>query len=230
MAGAVCTAASCTTLAAHGGDEGVQLFAGEPSLPAGRSVAAHVPGVCPAADRGQRDAQVAGSLRAREHELPVVAGKGACGGHIRALSVGVDVDRRPPCARRVRRAPALPGGRPVSCIGRKAQEVERRAALWTFGRLNPAPMPVGRAKSDGIIGSAPRSNVRNPARRCSSWTVGLIVRYPRKTYLKVAAVRDGHSGVRRATQRRTHDHKGMAPPLGERRGLPRRSPRRNNCT
>jgi len=42
--------------------------------------------------------------------------------------------------------------------------------LWTFGRLNPAPTPVDRAKPDGIIGVCAASNVRNPARRCSSWT------------------------------------------------------------
>ena len=57
-------------------DEVVELVAREAALAAGGAVAAEVAGVGPAADRRERDAQVAGGLRAREHEPPVGGGEG----------------------------------------------------------------------------------------------------------------------------------------------------------
>ena len=71
-------------VAVQRGDEVVELVAGEAPLAAGRPVAADVPGVGPAADRRQRDAEVAGCLRAREHEPPVAV---ECGALIRACSM-----------------------------------------------------------------------------------------------------------------------------------------------
>ena len=75
---------ACTAgpVALHRGDELVELVAREAPLAAGRAVAADVAGVGPAADRRQRDAEVAGRLRAREDELAARCGAGkggACG-------------------------------------------------------------------------------------------------------------------------------------------------------
>ena len=49
-------------VAVHRGDEHVQLLASEAALASGRAVTADVSRVGPAADRGERDAQVAGCL------------------------------------------------------------------------------------------------------------------------------------------------------------------------
>ncbi len=58
----------------HRGDELVELVAREAALAAGRPVAVDVAGVGPAADRRQRDADVARRLGAREDELAVCWG------------------------------------------------------------------------------------------------------------------------------------------------------------
>ncbi len=60
----------------------------EAPLTAGSAVAADVPRVGPAADGRQRDAEIARGLRAREHELAVVAWEDGAYGHWSALSIG----------------------------------------------------------------------------------------------------------------------------------------------
>jgi hypothetical protein len=65
----------------HRGDEVVELIAREAALAAGRPVAVDVAGVGPATDRGERDADVAGRLGAREDELPVAWGWDGPEGH-----------------------------------------------------------------------------------------------------------------------------------------------------
>jgi hypothetical protein len=72
---------------------------------------------------------------------------------------------------------------------------------------------------DRIIGVCAASNVPNPALRGSSWTAGLIVRYPRKTYSKVRL--PGMETVASAVQlrRRAYERSGMAQSLENRRGI-----------
>jgi len=123
-------------VAVHRADEVVELSAREAPLAAGCPVAADVPGVGPATNRRERDAQVARGLRTREDELSAVAWEHCTRGHVLGLVVfGWLLVFRAPLAQpagRFKGRRRLQRNSDASLFGCRAREVERRRALWTF--------------------------------------------------------------------------------------------------
>ena len=146
----------------HGADEVVELSARKASLAPGCPVAADVTGVGPATDRRERDAQVARSLRAREHELAAVAWKHCTRGHVVGLVVvGFVSDFRGPLERR-RRTAGQPLRRTWMLLSSAGGD-ERLSAAELCGRFlgRRAPREVRKERSKSVARPQPAARRAN---------------------------------------------------------------------